>query len=320
MTLLPRVLALPLLLVVLVAASCGSATGSTAISVGGVDYNQDDLRADMEDSIVDGTAAVEETSAWLTNWAFWTAIGLELEKNDIVPTEADVDAARLELASTGTFDPEGSGSELRVSQVAVRNAALEWARGEFPDAPPVELDPADVPNMLCSRHILLETEPEALDVLARLDDGEDFAALASELSLDPGSGQSGGELGCVPEGAFVPEFEAAAYPAADGDIVGPVASAFGFHVIEVLSAGPATVEEHPDAGQEQIDAAVASATGAAQAAAQSDVDALRTALLEELQAGAFADYADTVTVASEFGTWDPDAFRVVGPGGAVEAG
>ena len=274
----------------------------------------------MADVIVDGTAPVEETTAWLTNWVFWTVIELELEGMGVVPTQADLDAARLELESTGAFDPDGSGSELRVQQVAVRMAALDWANAEFPDPPPVEIDPDDVPNMLCSSHILVETAAEGLDVLARLDDGEEFEALAGELSLDPGSGQAGGSLGCVTEGSFVPEFEAAAYPAEDGEVVGPVESAFGFHVILVHSAGPATPEEHPDAGQEQIDAAIAGATATAQSAAQADVDALRTSLLQELQAGAFLEYADSVTVASEFGTWDPEVFRVVGPGETVEAG
>lgn len=84
-----------------------------------------------------------------------------------------------------------------------------------------------------ARHILVETEEEALDVIAELDNGADFAALAQERSLD-GSAAAGGDLGYFGRGRMVPEFEAEAFSLAVGEYSSePVESQFGFHVILV---------------------------------------------------------------------------------------
>lgn len=87
--------------------------------------------------------------------------------------------------------------------------------------------------MFNSRHILVEDEATAEDVVDQLNDGASFAELAEELSQDPGSAAEGGELGWVARGNFVPEFEEAAFSA---DLNTPVIveSQFGWHVIEVL--------------------------------------------------------------------------------------
>ena len=68
-----------------------------------------------------------------------------------------------------------------------------------------------------------------------LESGQKFEELALTFSTDPGSGSNGGSLGCVPLGAFVPSFERAALGAikASKELVGPVASGFGFHVIRI---------------------------------------------------------------------------------------
>jgi hypothetical protein len=88
---------------------------------------------------------------------------------------------------------------------------------------------------LCTSHILVSLEDDAHGVIHLLDTGADFAALAVAVSQDPGSGQAGGSLGCVPLGAFVPTFERAVLGAlAEGlSLVGPVPSQFGFHVIRI---------------------------------------------------------------------------------------
>lgn len=92
-----------------------------------------------------------------------------------------------------------------------------------------------LPERRCTRHILFgpDEEEEAGEVKEELDDGGDFEELARENSQDPGSAENGGDLGCNPEGGFVPEFDEAASDAEEGEIVGPVETEFGFHVIEV---------------------------------------------------------------------------------------
>jgi peptidyl-prolyl cis-trans isomerase D len=93
-----------------------------------------------------------------------------------------------------------------------------------------------------ARHILLRTgeersveeaQAEMEKVKARVEGGEDFAAVAQEVSEDPGSGSQGGDLGYFGRGRMVPEFEQAAFAAESGELVGPVVSPFGVHLIEV---------------------------------------------------------------------------------------
>ena len=84
-----------------------------------------------------------------------------------------------------------------------------------------------------ARHILLDNQDDALAAIKRLDGGEDFAALAKELSTGP-SGPNGGELGYFRRGAMVPSFEVASFALEIGAYSQePVQTQFGWHVIKV---------------------------------------------------------------------------------------
>src|ERR671920_1495990 len=65
------------------------------------------------------------------------------------------------------------------------------------------------PEQRCIRHILFteDEEEEAEEVVQELEDGGDFEELARENSQDPGSAEQGGDLGCNPEGGFVPGYD-----------------------------------------------------------------------------------------------------------------
>lgn len=93
-----------------------------------------------------------------------------------------------------------------------------------------------------SRHILVETEEEAFEVLNALENGELFASLAQAVSTDTGSGSRGGELGWAPVENYVPEFEAAVTEAEIGEVTGPVESEFGYHIIQVRAREERDVE------------------------------------------------------------------------------
>ncbi|MBW3015014.1 peptidylprolyl isomerase [Candidatus Woesearchaeota archaeon] len=82
-----------------------------------------------------------------------------------------------------------------------------------------------------ARHILVETEEEAEEIIEELKDGADFVELAKEKSIGP-SGPSGGELGFFAKGEMVPEFEEAAFKLKVGEVSAPVETQFGFHVIK----------------------------------------------------------------------------------------
>ena len=88
-------------------------------------------------------------------------------------------------------------------------------------------------EQVTASHILLETEADAKAVIAALQDGSDFAALAKEKSTGP-SGPNGGALGTFGRGQMVPAFETAAFDLAVGSYSDtPVQTQFGWHVIKV---------------------------------------------------------------------------------------
>ena len=84
-----------------------------------------------------------------------------------------------------------------------------------------------------ARHILLETEQAAKDVLAKLQKGAKFDELAKKLSKDPSAKQNAGDLGWFNPQQMVPEFSAAVAALKNGETVAaPVKSQFGWHVIQ----------------------------------------------------------------------------------------
>ena len=88
-------------------------------------------------------------------------------------------------------------------------------------------------EQVTASHILLETEADAKAVIAALQDGGDFAALAKEKSTGP-SGPNGGALGTFGRGQMVSAFETAAFDLAVGSYSDtPVQTQFGWHVIKV---------------------------------------------------------------------------------------
>jgi foldase protein PrsA len=92
--------------------------------------------------------------------------------------------------------------------------------------------PADW-TQVCAAHILVETQEEADDLKQQLDNGADFAALATEFSIDTGSGANGGDLGCAPPSGFVEPFAEATMTADLDTVTDPVESEFGYHLIIV---------------------------------------------------------------------------------------
>ena len=81
-------------------------------------------------------------------------------------------------------------------------------------------------------HILVNSEKDAQNIMARIEKGEKFEDLAKRFSKCP-SKKKGGNLGWFGKGDMVPEFENAAFSAQKGAVVGPVKTQFGYHIILV---------------------------------------------------------------------------------------
>ena len=83
-----------------------------------------------------------------------------------------------------------------------------------------------------AKHILVEDEAKANELMAAIEAGLDFAEAAKVNSTCPSSAQ-GGDLGEFGKGQMVPAFEEAAFAAEVGKVVGPVKTDFGYHLILV---------------------------------------------------------------------------------------
>lgn len=86
-----------------------------------------------------------------------------------------------------------------------------------------------------ARHILVKTESEAKDIIVQLGKGADFAKIAKEKSLDPGSKEKGGDLGWFSPASMVKPFSDVAINLQKGSISSnPVQTQFGWHVIKLI--------------------------------------------------------------------------------------
>ncbi len=90
------------------------------------------------------------------------------------------------------------------------------------------------------RHILVKDEAEAKKLIADIKGKKTtFEAAAKKSSIDPGSGQNGGDLGWGPVTNYVPEFASAAEGLKKGEMTqAPVQTQFGWHIIEVEDTRP----------------------------------------------------------------------------------
>ncbi len=103
-----------------------------------------------------------------------------------------------------------------------------------------EVEKGDVAHILFSVNAPEDdaaVKAKAEDTIKRLNNGEDFATLAKELSEDPGSKDNGGEYKDITRGEFVPEFDKAMFEDLQpGETTAePVKTQFGYHIIKLIS-------------------------------------------------------------------------------------
>ena len=257
-------------------AACGSAIGDpgAAATVNGTDIALDEIARRFESvkrdpqlatelaQDRDGSFKARVQARILTQMIQAELLGQAAEDLGVTITDADIAAERARIV-------EQVGGQGQFAKIVEENNLTEAdVTGQLRDliveqrvaalvAEQVSVTDADVRayyeenkdtryERMRASHILVETEDEAQAVLARVRGGEDFAAVARTLSKDTGSAPQGGDLGEFTRGRLVPEFEQAAFAAEVGEIVGPVQTEFGWHVIKVTAHTAPTLDEVAD--------------------------------------------------------------------------
>jgi parvulin-like peptidyl-prolyl isomerase len=292
-------------------AACGSGGGDVAATVDGTDVTV----AEVE-SLIDSegeTVSKEDFATFLgarIQWAiFFDAAEADYGvtvTDDEVAAEADrlIDQLSTEGQAREDFLAERGITEEFLTNIAKQSAVdvkiREVLREDVAEPTADEIEEARQVararlTNACVSHILVATEAEATDAMSRLEAGEEFGALATELSSD-GSAANEGALGCGTLEGYVPSFRDAAMEGPIGEVYPtPVESQFGFHVILVTERTDADESAMP--GEEDL------VTDVEDAAIFTDLQEWFTEIMG----------AATVTVASEFGTWAPNPPGVTPP-------
>jgi peptidyl-prolyl cis-trans isomerase C len=234
-----------------------------AARFGGVELSGADLLA-----IVTGATGVAPSPQALadqvTTWLLVEAVSEQLSQRGIEITDQDrVDSEASAIAA-------GVPTDTLAFDAAVNLQVVINALNGYAQATASTQD--STLELICSSHILLETEADAFNAIDRIEAGEDFAAVAMDLSTGP-SGPSGGQLGCVDTTTFVAEYVDGARASGVG-VTAPVESQFGFHVIEVRYLGPLVEDADASLTPEQFASLNEGATRTAEGAVFDEIVAL----------------------------------------------
>ncbi len=297
----------------LVASACGTSvgTGSGAVSVADSALSRSEILeyldgwAVVNGGVEGGLLERELATGGIEFWVQTTALKHELAEEI---TAADRTSGKTWAADT--FPDVANGSAAYEALVTWWSTRLAIGRE---NSAAVDLEPTEAelrarldeinqnqPETVCASHILVDTEDQAVAVLERIASGEAFTALAPELSIDPGSGANGGSLGCVARGQYVEGFEEAVWDGSDGDLIGPLETEFGFHII--LHEGFMMGFEF-----EEVEAELREQVRNERDEQVNEEHAVRMAL-----AAADAD----VRVDSRYGEWDTETGLLTSPEGA----
>ena len=210
------------------------------------------------------------------------ALGIEVDEEDLdAARERVLESIGGEEALENALSASGLSQEAFEDVIVPQEALIDELRLTVAEGETLETRTV--------RHILVETEEEAEDVIAELEAGTEFGELAEERSTDPGSASEGGELGAQARGSFVAPFEEAVWGSELDTIVGPVETQFGFHVIEATDESTLTTEEMDDTQLDQV--------------ANAQLAELLQAEWEESE----------ISVDAGIGEWDPATRAVVAP-------
>lgn len=185
----------------------------------------------------EGQAAMSQVRAQVLNSLVELALIEQAAASmGIVVSDAEVEAKAQETIASGGADKfQAWLQESGITEEEFR----QQLRSEMLTDAVIHQITESVPNtadQVHARHILVGTEQKAQDALRRVQSGEDFAAVARELSEDEITRSEGGDLGWFPKGMLsVPvEVEDAAFNLQAGQVSGIVRSPYGYHIIQVV--------------------------------------------------------------------------------------
>jgi len=140
---------------------------------------------------------------------------------------AQMDMARQAVLVRALFEREMKANPVTDEQLQKQYEAFKASMGT---------------NEYKVRHILVENEADAKQIIADLNKGGDFAKIAKEKSKDPGSKDNGGDLDWGPSARYVKPFADAVTSMKKGDTTQvPVKTDFGYHVIRLDDVRPLQV-------------------------------------------------------------------------------
>jgi parvulin-like peptidyl-prolyl isomerase len=173
------------------------------------------------------------------------SLGVDLSEEEL---EAQVEADIAAGGGQAAFD------EWLQSTGQTRDEYREMLRQSMLSQRVLEVFAAQVPaeiEQVHARHIMVDSEAAAQEILSLLQGGNDFVALARERSTDLATRENGGDLGWFPRGLVAPELENAAFALQPGQFSGIVVLGEGFHIIQVVEredARPLSPEMQMDLG------------------------------------------------------------------------
>jgi peptidyl-prolyl cis-trans isomerase D len=216
-------------------------------------YNRLQFRQMLEQEMLIGQLrAGLANSGFVTDKQVQAFASLEKQTRDFatLTLQADLDAVVLSDDDIKAYYEAKASEFMTPEQVVLEYVELNKAA--FFDQVEVsaealqtayENEIANLAEQRRAAHILLEVndalndeqaQAKLVEVQKRLEQGEDFAALAKELSDDSGSAGDGGDLGFAGPGVYDPAFEEALYALDKNAVSAPVRSEFGWHLIKLL--------------------------------------------------------------------------------------
>ena len=259
---------------------------------------------------------VEKMYATLTDWMATSDAELEREyrlrneavRLELIPLTADLFRDQVQLSDeeverffTDRQDEYRFGERRRIDYVLIDRDALRLSQEVSDEAVQrYYMDNAasyQTPERVRASHILVSTagvdidtaRAEAQASLDRVRGGEDFSAVAREVSSDEGSAVNGGDLDYFTRGQMVAPFEDAAFTLEVGEISELVQSDFGFHIILVTDRQPAVTRTVDEVRGQIEDVLASQQTDVIAASFQRDF-ASRLAAGDTLEAAAALDF------------------------------